>query len=168
MNREPELARVRAKVNNLSFGEAELEYRVSVCTNRSNLHQELLNEHISYLSPFYPNISFKTIDFDILKKHQQQIDSELVSNYEIKVVIYYKDDLLVIPRKLAPRYIVMNHVLRGHPSASAQKKYLSEVFLQGIRKKDLNSLLSSHRNRCLHCQKSPPYYTKAVPSNIIS
>eukprot|EP00924_Labyrinthula_sp_SR-Ha-C_P007173 maker-scaffold_8-snap-gene-11.35-mRNA-1 protein AED:0.19 eAED:0.23 QI:0/0/0/1/0/0/3/0/702 len=167
MNREPELARVRAKVNNLSFGEAELEDRVSVCTNRSNLHQELLNEHISYLSPFYPNISFKTIDFDILKKHQQQMDSELVSNYEIKDGIYYKDDLLVIPRKLAPRYIVMNHVLRYHPSASAEKKYLSEVFLQGIRKKDLSSLLSLYRNRCLHCQKSPriirrPYHLTSL------
>eukprot|EP00924_Labyrinthula_sp_SR-Ha-C_P011158 snap_masked-scaffold_81-processed-gene-0.8-mRNA-1 protein AED:1.00 eAED:1.00 QI:0/-1/0/0/-1/1/1/0/338 len=46
MNREPGLARVRAEVNNLSFGEAELEDRVSVCTNRSNLHQVLLKEHI--------------------------------------------------------------------------------------------------------------------------
>eukprot|EP00924_Labyrinthula_sp_SR-Ha-C_P014088 maker-scaffold_56-snap-gene-1.74-mRNA-1 protein AED:0.51 eAED:0.52 QI:0/0/0/1/0/0/2/0/180 len=150
MNQELEIARVRAKINNFSFGETELEDR-----------------HISYLSPFYPNISFKTIDFDILKKHQQQTDSYLVPSYEIKDGIYYKDDLLVISRKLAPRYIVMNHVLRYHPSASAEKKYLSEVFLQGIRKKDLSSLLSLYRNRCLHCQKSPriirrPYHLTSL------
>eukprot|EP00924_Labyrinthula_sp_SR-Ha-C_P000134 snap_masked-scaffold_39-processed-gene-1.47-mRNA-1 protein AED:1.00 eAED:1.00 QI:0/-1/0/0/-1/1/1/0/137 len=67
------LVRTVAEVNNISFGDSEFLDRVAVQTNRSNLQQELLIEHISYLSSFYPNICFKALDFDKLKKHLQEL-----------------------------------------------------------------------------------------------
>eukprot|EP00924_Labyrinthula_sp_SR-Ha-C_P003686 snap_masked-scaffold_3-processed-gene-2.39-mRNA-1 protein AED:0.48 eAED:0.48 QI:0/-1/0/1/-1/1/1/0/1861 len=150
-NAEDDVAK-RKKQEDLNFKDVLEE---SVNTTIEELRTDLFNEHISFLSPFYPNSSWENINLKKIQKHQRQMDNAFKEKCTDKEGILYFRNQLVIPRTLLIRYLVTNHSLRGHPSKQAELKYLNEVYFEGIKKKDLKNLLTVFRGRCLHCQRGP-------------
>eukprot|EP00924_Labyrinthula_sp_SR-Ha-C_P004817 augustus_masked-scaffold_1-processed-gene-13.43-mRNA-1 protein AED:0.42 eAED:0.43 QI:0/-1/0/1/-1/1/1/0/622 len=117
---------------------------------------ELLQKHISFLSPFYSgNKDYKLQDRKIIQ-HQKKLPATFVEEKcNNKEGLLYFNDKLVIPRSLAAEVIIFNHIHRCHPSFSSEKKYLEKLYFHGIPKGDFKLLLKSYRERCLHCNRTP-------------
>eukprot|EP00924_Labyrinthula_sp_SR-Ha-C_P011424 augustus_masked-scaffold_46-processed-gene-0.3-mRNA-1 protein AED:1.00 eAED:1.00 QI:0/0/0/0/1/1/3/0/932 len=112
----------------------------SVTSTLEELRDDIFKEHISFLSPFYPNGKWENINLKKIKKHQQKLTIEFREKCEDKDRVPYFRNKIVIPRSLLVIYIVTNHIMRCHPSKNAEIKYLDTVYLEGITKKDLKSL----------------------------
>eukprot|EP00924_Labyrinthula_sp_SR-Ha-C_P008153 snap_masked-scaffold_11-processed-gene-4.25-mRNA-1 protein AED:1.00 eAED:1.00 QI:0/-1/0/0/-1/1/1/0/289 len=128
----------------------------SVNEELSPLMDELLQNHISFLSPFHSGKKDYKLDDRKVIRHQEKFPTEFVEKEcKERDGLWYFRDQLVITRSLAAEVVILNHIHRCHPSFSAEKKYLDKLYFHGIPKKDFKILLKSYRERCLHCNRSP-------------
>eukprot|EP00924_Labyrinthula_sp_SR-Ha-C_P011152 snap_masked-scaffold_81-processed-gene-0.31-mRNA-1 protein AED:0.44 eAED:0.44 QI:0/-1/0/1/-1/1/1/0/537 len=134
------------------FTRSRKELQESVNTELDDL---FIGEYISYLSPFYPNKERKNFDEREVKAAQKALPEDFIQKCMVTDGLLYFNKHLVIPLELAVRYIVVNHTLKGHPSKEAEKKYLAQVYFHGLKKRELNRMLTGFRGKCLHCNRTP-------------
>eukprot|EP00924_Labyrinthula_sp_SR-Ha-C_P008520 maker-scaffold_32-snap-gene-2.59-mRNA-1 protein AED:0.79 eAED:0.79 QI:0/0/0/1/0/0/2/0/371 len=142
----------RRKLEDLNYNDVLEE---SVDTTIGELRYDLFKEHISFLSPFYPNATWTNINLAKIQKHHSRMNPGFKNKYEDQDGILYFRGQMVIPRTLLVRYLAINHSLRAHSGKQAELKYLNEVYFEGRTKKDLKKLLTVFRGRSLRCQRGP-------------
>eukprot|EP00924_Labyrinthula_sp_SR-Ha-C_P011686 snap_masked-scaffold_17-processed-gene-5.8-mRNA-1 protein AED:1.00 eAED:1.00 QI:0/-1/0/0/-1/1/1/0/204 len=90
----------------------------SVSSDIRSVVEELFEEHISYLSPFYYG-KHKGLNDRVIAKYQKQLPGDFKSLCEEKENLLYFKGRLVVPKPICARFIVMNHTLKAHPSPTA-------------------------------------------------
>eukprot|EP00924_Labyrinthula_sp_SR-Ha-C_P002066 augustus_masked-scaffold_99-processed-gene-0.2-mRNA-1 protein AED:1.00 eAED:1.00 QI:0/0/0/0/1/1/3/0/1782 len=150
-----------ATPNNGGAGDNEGETRrwvksveESVDSDMRSVVEELFEEHISYLSPFYYGKN-KGLNDRVIARYQKQLPDDFKARCEDKENLLYFKGKLVVPKPICTRFIVMNHTLKAHPSRTAELLSLKDIYFHNIPMKDFKLLLKSFRRRCLHCQREP-------------
>eukprot|EP00924_Labyrinthula_sp_SR-Ha-C_P001378 snap_masked-scaffold_44-processed-gene-1.62-mRNA-1 protein AED:0.40 eAED:0.40 QI:0/-1/0/1/-1/1/1/0/703 len=137
---------------------------IFISTNYSEIKEYLFSEHISYLSPFYPRNKKVEVSAETISKKQRDLPEDFIAECTEMDGLFHFQKKLVIPRSLLGHFLVKNHMDKCHPSLTAEKKSISNVYFHGILKSELLELLKSFRQRCLHCQREP--HTLRRPYNL--
>eukprot|EP00924_Labyrinthula_sp_SR-Ha-C_P001902 augustus_masked-scaffold_30-processed-gene-2.69-mRNA-1 protein AED:0.48 eAED:0.48 QI:0/-1/0/1/-1/1/1/0/1817 len=147
------LIKVRATSNPEEHIDAFTAKETEVPEEFQGLRDDLIRQHVSFLSPYFVDDTWKPFTEKELVEAQKALGNN--DKYIEKEGIYYMNQKKVIPPSLVTRVIVGLHVSRGHPSEREERLYLKEFYFAGLKNSDVELLLRSFRRRCLHCSRTP-------------
>eukprot|EP00924_Labyrinthula_sp_SR-Ha-C_P002142 snap_masked-scaffold_19-processed-gene-1.35-mRNA-1 protein AED:1.00 eAED:1.00 QI:0/-1/0/0/-1/1/1/0/316 len=147
------LIKARAMATAIENIEYLMAKEAEVPEELQGLRDDLIRQHVSFLSPYYLDKTWRPFTGTELVEAQQDLVDR--SEYDKKESIYYKNKKMVIPAKLMTRVIVGLHISRGHPSGIEERAQLKGFHFEGLKKSDVDILLKSFRRRYLHCCRIP-------------